>query len=85
MHAIALQRGLTPRVFDYLFEKIKQEEGNSEQEVVHYNCCISFLEIYNGGWRRCSPNSHTDRTSAKDQISFTQLSKMGLLDLINDS
>eukprot|EP00798_Chlamydomonas_sp_ICE-L_P007671 gene7671-828_t len=41
------ERGLTPRVFDYLFEKIAQEEGNKEHEEVHYNCKISFLEIYN--------------------------------------
>eukprot|EP00798_Chlamydomonas_sp_ICE-L_P005743 gene5742-6036_t len=43
----SVQRGLTPRVFDYLFEKIAQEEANKELEVVRYNCSISFLEIYN--------------------------------------
>ena len=47
------QRGLTPRVFDYLFDKIRQEESNNDLEVVRYSCRINFLEIYNGGYKSC--------------------------------
>jgi len=41
------ERGMTPRIFEYLFARIKQEEENREQEQLRYICKCSFLEIYN--------------------------------------
>jgi hypothetical protein len=38
-----MQRGLAPRVFDYLYQKITEETGKG----ITYNCRCSFLEIYN--------------------------------------
>ncbi|PNH12660.1 Kinesin-like protein KIF15 [Tetrabaena socialis] len=40
-------RGLAPRVFDYLFQKITDHENARGLETVKYNCKCSFLEIYN--------------------------------------
>ncbi|KAG2455162.1 hypothetical protein HYH02_000978 [Chlamydomonas schloesseri] len=41
------KRGLAPRVFDYLFSKIGENENTRGPETVKYNCRASFLEIYN--------------------------------------
>ncbi|XP_024367557.1 kinesin-like protein KIN-12D isoform X3 [Physcomitrium patens] len=43
----SLQRGMTPRVFEYLFARIQQEENLREQEQLRFVCKCSFLEIYN--------------------------------------
>lgn len=41
------KRGLTPRVFQHLFNKIAAEEDAKGRENVRYTCRCSFLEIYN--------------------------------------
>ncbi|XP_024384201.1 kinesin-like protein KIN-12C isoform X3 [Physcomitrium patens] len=40
-------RGITPRVFEYLFERIRQEEESRKHEKLMFMCRCSFLEIYN--------------------------------------
>ncbi|WVZ66834.1 hypothetical protein U9M48_016001 [Paspalum notatum var. saurae] len=39
--------GLTPRIFEYLFERINEEEERQREEKLKYICKCSFLEIYN--------------------------------------
>ncbi|BAT77004.1 hypothetical protein VIGAN_01508300 [Vigna angularis var. angularis] len=39
--------GITPRVFDYLFMRIKAEEESRKCHKLKYSCKCSFLEIYN--------------------------------------
>ncbi|TKY54300.1 Phragmoplast orienting kinesin-1 [Spatholobus suberectus] len=39
--------GITPRVFDYLFTRIKVEEESRKDYKLKYSCKCSFLEIYN--------------------------------------
>ncbi|KAM7488000.1 hypothetical protein LguiB_025484 [Lonicera macranthoides] len=39
--------GITPRVFEYLFTRIKEEEEKRRNERLKYTCKCSFLEIYN--------------------------------------
>ncbi|WJX90794.1 hypothetical protein P8452_72654 [Trifolium repens] len=39
--------GITPRVFDYLFMRIKAEEESGKDCKLKYTCKCSFLEIYN--------------------------------------
>ncbi|GJR14355.1 kinesin-like protein KIN-12C [Tanacetum coccineum] len=39
--------GITPRIFEYLFTRIKVEEENRKDERLKYSCKCSFLEIYN--------------------------------------
>ncbi|KAF7836879.1 kinesin-like protein KIN-12C isoform X1 [Senna tora] len=39
--------GITPRVFDYLFTRIKAEEESRRDDKLCYSCKCSFLEIYN--------------------------------------
>ncbi|XP_027331846.1 kinesin-like protein KIN-12C [Abrus precatorius] len=39
--------GITPRVFDYLFLRIKAEEESRKDYKLKYSCKCSFLEIYN--------------------------------------
>lgn len=39
--------GITPRIFEYLFRRIKAEEESRRDEKLTYNCKCSFLEIYN--------------------------------------
>ncbi|XP_057475426.1 kinesin-like protein KIN-12C isoform X2 [Actinidia eriantha] len=39
--------GITPRIFEYLFTRISEEEENKKDEGLKYNCKCSFLEIYN--------------------------------------
>ncbi|XP_015944973.1 kinesin-like protein KIN-12C [Arachis duranensis] len=39
--------GITPRVFDYLFTRIKVEEDSMREYKMKYSCKCSFLEIYN--------------------------------------
>lgn len=41
------ERGLTPRVFELLFSRIKEEQAKHSDKQLMYNCCCSFLEIYN--------------------------------------
>ncbi|XP_073045648.1 kinesin-like protein KIN-12D [Primulina eburnea] len=40
-------RGMTPRVFEFLFARIRAEEEIRKDERLKYNCKCSFLEIYN--------------------------------------
>ncbi|XP_039139825.1 kinesin-like protein KIN-12F [Dioscorea cayenensis subsp. rotundata] len=40
-------RGMTPRIFEFLFARIKAEEESRRDEKLKYNCKCSFLEIYN--------------------------------------
>ncbi|KAG0606203.1 hypothetical protein M758_9G122000 [Ceratodon purpureus] len=40
-------RGMTPRVFESLFTKIKMAEELQKQENLRFKCRCSFLEIYN--------------------------------------
>ncbi|XP_024385089.1 kinesin-like protein KIN-12F isoform X2 [Physcomitrium patens] len=40
-------RGMTPRVFEYLFAKIQKEEESQKHKELKYKCRCSFLEIYN--------------------------------------
>ncbi|RLM86547.1 phragmoplast orienting kinesin-1-like [Panicum miliaceum] len=39
--------GLTPRIFEYLFARINEEEERRREEKLKYICKCSFLEIYN--------------------------------------
>lgn len=39
--------GITPRIFEYLFTRIRAEEENRRDEKLKYSCKCSFLEIYN--------------------------------------
>ncbi|KAK3007108.1 hypothetical protein RJ639_016177, partial [Escallonia herrerae] len=39
--------GITPRIFEYLFTRIKEEVENRKDEGLLYSCKCSFLEIYN--------------------------------------
>jgi len=41
------ERGLAPRVFEYLFQKIGEEEDAKGRDSLRYSCRCSFLEIYN--------------------------------------
>ncbi|KAK1439898.1 hypothetical protein QVD17_05723 [Tagetes erecta] len=40
-------RGMTPRIFEYLFARIMAEEESRKDERLKYSCKCSFLEIYN--------------------------------------
>ncbi|CAN6466611.1 unnamed protein product [Victoria cruziana] len=40
-------RGMTPRIFEYLFTRIKSDESSRKDENLKYSCKCSFLEIYN--------------------------------------
>ncbi|XP_017696808.2 kinesin-like protein KIN-12E isoform X2 [Phoenix dactylifera] len=40
-------RGMTPRIFEYLFSRIREEETSRSGEQLKYSCKCSFLEIYN--------------------------------------
>ncbi|GAB2250392.1 hypothetical protein Droror1_Dr00016642 [Drosera rotundifolia] len=40
-------RGMTPRTFEFLFDRIKAEEESRREEKLRYSCKCSFLEIYN--------------------------------------
>ncbi|XP_048337159.2 kinesin-like protein KIN-12D isoform X1 [Ziziphus jujuba] len=40
-------RGMTPRIFEFLFARIQAEEEIRRDEKLKYNCKCSFLEIYN--------------------------------------
>ncbi|MCD9560462.1 hypothetical protein HAX54_019144 [Datura stramonium] len=40
-------RGMTPRIFEFLFARIKAEEESRRDERLQYSCKCSFLEIYN--------------------------------------
>ncbi|KAI3842968.1 hypothetical protein MKX03_020621 [Papaver bracteatum] len=39
--------GMTPRIFEHLFMRIRDEEENRREENLKYSCKCSFLEIYN--------------------------------------
>ncbi|GLT91456.1 hypothetical protein SLE2022_093420 [Rubroshorea leprosula] len=39
--------GITPRIFEYLFSRIRKEEENRKDERLKFSCKCSFLEIYN--------------------------------------
>ncbi|XVF67637.1 hypothetical protein PTKIN_Ptkin10aG0137300 [Pterospermum kingtungense] len=41
------QRGMIPRIFEFLFARIQAEEEIRRDEKLKYNCKCSFLEIYN--------------------------------------
>lgn len=41
------ERGLTPRVFELLFSRIKEDQAKHSDKQLMYHCCCSFLEIYN--------------------------------------
>lgn len=41
------QCGITPRIFEYLFTRIREEEDKRKNEKLKYSCKCSFLEIYN--------------------------------------
>nr|GMC78383.1 kinesin-like protein KIN-12D [Ipomoea batatas] len=40
-------RGMTPRIFEFLFTRIRAEEESRREERLKYSCKCSFLEIYN--------------------------------------
>ncbi|XP_057992919.1 kinesin-like protein KIN-12D isoform X2 [Hevea brasiliensis] len=40
-------RGMTPRIFEFLFARIQAEEESRSDERLKYSCKCSFLEIYN--------------------------------------
>ncbi|CBI32470.3 unnamed protein product, partial [Vitis vinifera] len=40
-------RGMTPRIFEFLFARIRAEEESRRDERLKYFCKCSFLEIYN--------------------------------------
>ncbi|KAL6650548.1 hypothetical protein ACP70R_009473 [Stipagrostis hirtigluma subsp. patula] len=45
--SMSSERGLTPRVFEQLFFRIKEEQIKHANRELTYNCVCSFLEIYN--------------------------------------
>ncbi|KAG2571388.1 hypothetical protein PVAP13_7KG011800 [Panicum virgatum] len=45
--SVSSERGLTPRVFEQLFSRIKEEQVKHADKELTYNCVCSFLEIYN--------------------------------------
>ncbi|CAN6227711.1 unnamed protein product [Urochloa humidicola] len=45
--SVSSERGLTPRVFEQLFSRIKEEQVKHSDKELSYNCVCSFLEIYN--------------------------------------
>ncbi|XP_062225390.1 kinesin-like protein KIN-12A [Phragmites australis] len=45
--SISSERGLTPRVFEQLFSRIKEEQVKHADTELTYSCICSFLEIYN--------------------------------------
>ncbi|KAK1281392.1 Kinesin-like protein KIN12B [Acorus gramineus] len=47
INEISEGRGMTPRIFEYLFSRIREEEENRKDEKLKYSCKCSFLEIYN--------------------------------------
>ncbi|CAD5327860.1 unnamed protein product [Arabidopsis thaliana] len=46
-HLCGDQRGLTPRVFERLFARIKEEQVKHAERQLNYQCRCSLLEIYN--------------------------------------
>ncbi|CAH2079246.1 unnamed protein product [Thlaspi arvense] len=46
-HLSGEQRGLTPRVFERLFTRIKEEQVKHAERQLNYQCRCSLLEIYN--------------------------------------
>ncbi|VFQ65808.1 unnamed protein product [Cuscuta campestris] len=40
-------RGMTPRIFEFLFARMRLEEESRREERLKYSCKCSFLEIYN--------------------------------------
>ncbi|CAN8268659.1 unnamed protein product [Cochlearia groenlandica] len=46
-HLSGDQRGLTPRVFELLFDRISEEQVKHAERQLNYQCRCSFLEIYN--------------------------------------
>ncbi|KAG2306772.1 hypothetical protein Bca4012_084258 [Brassica carinata] len=46
-HLSGDQRGLTPRVFELLFDRISEEQVKHADRQLSYQCRCSFLEIYN--------------------------------------
>ncbi|MCO5595931.1 hypothetical protein L7F22_049982 [Adiantum nelumboides] len=46
-HRPNTNRGMTPRVFEYLFARILEEEEKRRSEQLKFMCKCSFLEIYN--------------------------------------
>ncbi|CAA7028019.1 unnamed protein product [Microthlaspi erraticum] len=46
-HLSGDQRGLTPRVFERLFARIKEEQVKHAERQLNYQCRCSLLEIYN--------------------------------------
>ncbi|VVB01221.1 unnamed protein product [Arabis nemorensis] len=46
-HLRGEQRGLTPRVFERLFARIKEEKVKHAERQLNYQCRCSLLEIYN--------------------------------------
>ncbi|MCO5593929.1 hypothetical protein L7F22_047948 [Adiantum nelumboides] len=46
-HRPSTNRGMTPRVFEYLFARILEEEEKRRSEQLKLMCKCSFLEIYN--------------------------------------
>ncbi|KAF8017774.1 hypothetical protein BT93_H2848 [Corymbia citriodora subsp. variegata] len=39
--------GITPRIFEYLLARIREDEESRKEEKLTYSCKCSFLEIYN--------------------------------------
>eukprot|EP01018_Ginkgo_biloba_P023736 Gb_23969 [translate_table: standard] len=46
-HKPSANRGMTPRVFEYLFTRIRKEEEARREDNLKFVCKCSFLEIYN--------------------------------------
>ncbi|VFQ74892.1 unnamed protein product [Cuscuta campestris] len=62
-------RGITPRIFEYLFARIREEEEKQKSERLKFSCKCSFLEIYNEQitdlLEPSSPNLHLREDSKK--------------------
>jgi kinesin family member 15 len=43
----SMHRGLTPRVFQQIFQAIEAREGEAQGALRQYTCKCSFLQIYN--------------------------------------
>ncbi|XP_020108284.1 kinesin-like protein KIN-12E isoform X1 [Ananas comosus] len=46
-NSLCEDRGITPRIFEYLFMQIREEEERRSNEQLRFSCKCSFLEIYN--------------------------------------
>ncbi|XP_027348323.1 kinesin-like protein KIN-12D [Abrus precatorius] len=68
-------RGMTPRIFEFLFARIQAEEESRRDENLKYNCKCSFLEIYNENITDLLDPSSTNLLDVKKGVYVENLSE----------